>query len=407
MAKIIERPMYLQALEEVKQTPDIKILAGVRRSGKSVILEQFIDHLRNTDPLANIIHINFMIMDFENLRDYHSLENYINKLYDPERHNYVFIDEVQMCKGFELAVNSLHARGLYDIYLTGSNAFLQRSDLSTLFVGRTFTIPVYPFSFQEYLDYFSMKDIDLAFTRFLQEGGFAGSYLYKTEERHIQYINETVDALIVRDIVQKYKVRKDHLLSSLIDFFCSNIGQLTSVSNITKCLKQEHKGITDPTVERYVDYFCNAFLFYPVRRYDIRTKKYLSSNEKYYLVDTGIRYARLGKRDMDYGPILENAVAIELMRRGYELYVGVLFRSEIDFVAMKNGSPIYIQVTNNLSDPSTFKREVSPLIEIKDSYPKVILSRTHQPTYVHEGIHIVDVAEWMGGKVPLYDSVIY
>ena len=209
-------------------------MAGVRRSGKSVILEQFIDHLRNTDPLANIIHNNFSITDFENLRDYHSLENYINKLHDPERHNYVFIDEVQMCKGFELGINSLHARGLYDIYLTGSNAFFQGSDLSTLFVGHTFTIPVYPFSFQEYLDYFSMKDIDLAFTRFLQEGGFAGSYLYKTEERHTQYINETVDALIVRDIIQKYKVRKDHLLSSLIDFFCSNIGQLTSVSNITK-----------------------------------------------------------------------------------------------------------------------------------------------------------------------------
>ena len=172
-------------------------------------------------------------------------------------------------------------------------------------------------------------------------------------------------------------------------------------------MKQEHKGITGPTVERYVDYFCNAFLFYPVRRYDIRGKKYLSSNEKYYLVDTGIRYARLGKRDINYGPILENAVAIELMRRGYELYVGVLFRSEIDFVVMKNGSPIYIQVANDLSNPDTFKREVSPLLEIKDSYSKVILSRTHQPTYTHEGVHIVEVAEWMGGKVPLYDSVIY
>ena len=407
MSKLIERPTYLRTLEEVSQTPDIKILSGIRRCGKSVILEQFIDHLRNTDPMANIIQVNFMLTDFENLRHYHTLEDYVSSFYDPRMHNYVFIDEVQMCEGFELAINSLHARGQYDIYVTGSNAFLQKSDLSTLFVGRTFTIPVYPFSFQEYLAYYQAEDIDSAFTRFLQEGGFAGSYLYNTEERKTRYINETVDTLIVRDIVRKYKVRKDRLLSSLTDFFCSNIGRLTSISNITKCLRQTYPGVTDPTIERYVDYFCNAFLFYPIRRYDIRGKKYFSSNEKYYLVDTGIRYARLGKRDMDYGPILENAVAIELLRRGYELYVGVLYKGEIDFVAIKNGNPVYIQIANDVSNPDTFRREVSPLLQIKDAYPKVLLSRTHQPSYLHEGISIVDIAEWMSGRTPLYDSVLY
>ena len=396
--KLIKREQYLNKLINVVGTPDIKVITGVRRCGKSKLLESFKTYLKKEILDCNIIQINFNLPSYEHLLTYHALYEYIESHYEEGKNNFVFIDEVQMCEGFEKAINGLHASEKYDIYITGSNAFLLSSDLATLFTGRTFEIKVYPFSFQEYLIYFNCKDRYEAFNKYMIEGGMSGSYLYKEQEAKYDYIADVFDTLIVRDIKQKYKIRNVPLLEKIVDFLMDNISNLSSARNITNNLESLNEKVNHTTVYSYMQYLCNAFAFYKIRRYDIKGKKYLSSNEKYYLSDHAFRYAKLGTKNMDYGRILENIVAIELLRRGYEVYVGVLYKKEIDFVAVKRNEKIYIQVSDNISDEKTFEREVSPLLQIKDAYPKLVIARTRNNEYQYEGIKIIDISDWLLNK---------
>ena len=376
-------------------TPDIKVITGVRRSGKSKLLESFMTYARANDPDANIIHINFNLNSYESLAEYHALNHYIESAYIADKNNFVFIDEVQMCEGFEKAINSLHASEKYDIYITGSNAFLLSSDLATLFTGRTFEIEVFPFSFSEFMKYFELTDQYAAFNRYIQEGGMSGSYLYKTPESKYDYISDVFNTLIVRDIQRKYRIRNMPLMERLCDFLIDNISNQTSTRSVAAAFKSEQVNTNDRTIGAYIKYLCNAFAFYRIRRYDIQGKRYLASNDKYYLSDHSFKYAKLGTKNADYGRMIENIVAIELLRRGYELYAGVLYKKEIDFVAIKRSEKLYIQVASSIDDPDTFRREVDPLLKIKDAYPKMILTRTRQEAYQHEGIQIVDVADWL------------
>lgn len=399
--KLIERTTYLSEMLELADTPDIKVITGVRRSGKSKLMETLAQKIVERQPDANIIHINYNLTDFESIMEYRSMEAYVEERYAPNRQNYLFIDEVQMCASFEKAINSLHAREKYSIFITGSNAFLQSSDLATLFVGRTYEIPVYPFSFTEYLEYFPSRNIYDGLTAYISDGGMAGSYLYKTEDQKRRYINsEVLNALVVRDIVSKYKLRNEQLLHALIDYLMDNVGNLTSIRSIADTLESSRMKADHKTIGKYVDALCKAFAFYRFRRYDVRGKRYLRSEDKYYLVDQSFRFARLGTKNMDYGRVLENIVAMELLRRGYEVYVGVLYKKEIDFVAIKQGEKLYIQVANNISEEKTFEREASPLLAIKDAFPKMLIARTYQPEYQHEGIRIVDAAEWLSNPIP-------
>lgn len=393
--KLINREKYLNSLINVIGTPDIKVLTGIRRSGKSKLLEAFKQYIIQNIENSNIIHINFNIPIYENLMEYHELYNYIEKKYDENKKNFILIDEIQMCDGFERAINGLHALEKYDIYITGSNAFLMSSDLATLFTGRTFCIDVYPFSFKEYLEYYQYNEIDEAFDHFVKEGGMSGSYLYKTQKEKYDYISDVYNTLIVRDINQKYKIRNLEVLNNLNNFLIDNISNLTSSNNITNVLNNNKVSITDKTISNYIKYLCNAFAFYKVTRYDIRGKKLLSTQDKYYLSDHSFRYALLGTTNMDYGRIYENIVAIELLRRGYEIYVGTLYNKEIDFVATKRDEKIYIQVSDNISEDITLQREVRPLLEIKDAYPKIIIARTKHDLYQYEGIQIYDIAKWL------------
>lgn len=393
--KLINRQMYLDKLIGVIGTPDIKVITGVRRSGKSKLLEAFKDYIEQNIPNHNIIHINFNLPEFEHLLRYRPLYDYINSLYVAGKENIVFIDEVQMCNDFEKAINGLHASEKFDIYITGSNAFLLSSDLATLFTGRTFEIKVYPFSFSEYMQYFAYPDKYTAFDKYLLEGGMAGSYLYKDGEAKFDYIADVFNTLIVRDIRKKYKIRNMQLMDRIVDFLMDNISNLSSARNITNTLSSVKEKVNHITVGSYIQYLCNAFAFYRIRRYDIKGKKYLSSNDKYYLSDHTFRYAKLGTKNMDYGRILENIVAMELLRRGYEVYVGVLYKKEIDFVAIKRSEKIYIQVSDNISDEKTSQREVSPLLQIKDAYPKMLIARTGHDEYQYEGIKIIDIADWL------------
>lgn len=393
--KLINRMNYLDKILSVVGTPDIKVITGVRRSGKSKLLEVLKAHLLQNDPNINIIHINFNMPEYEELTEYKPLYDYINNNYKIGCENVVMIDEIQMCNNFEKAINGLHASEKYDIYITGSNAFLLSSDLATLFTGRTFEIKVYPFSFSEFQQYFKYDNNYDAFDKYVLEGGMSGSYLYKDIEAKYNYIDEVYHTLIVRDIRTKYHIRNIALMDRISDFLMDNISNLTSARSLADTFNSNKDKINHKTVGSYMQYLCNAFAFYKVRRYDIHGKRYLSSNEKYYLCDHSFRYAKLGTKNMDYGRVYENIVAIELMRRGYEIYVGTLYKKEIDFVAIKRDEKIYIQVSDDISGEKTFEREVSPLLAIRDAYPKILIARTRHDSYQYEGIRIIDIADWL------------
>ena len=392
--KLIKRT-YLNTLIEVMGTPDIKVITGIRRSGKSKLLELFKEYIENNVKDYNIIHINYNDLEFENLKEYHKLNDYIEQRYKENMRNFILIDEVQMCEGFEKTINSLHSKEKYDIYITGSNAFLLSSDLATLFTGRTFEIEVYPFSFKEFIEYFEYSNIDEAFNRYLMEGGMSGSYLYNSIEKKYDYLNNIYNTLIIRDINERNNLKNEKLMNSINDFLMDNISNRTSLRNVANSLNNINVETNHKTVGNYIEYLCEAFAFYKISRYDIKGKKYLSSDEKYYLSDHAFRYARLGTKSLDYGRAYENIVAIELLRRGYEVYTGVLYNKEVDFIALKRNEKIYIQVADNIEYKKTLEREVTPLLQIKDAYPKVIIARTKHDDYQYEGVQIYDIANWL------------
>ena len=394
--KTIVRKNYLNRIIELKDTPDIKIITGIRRSGKSKLMQAYIEYLKTNYDNINIIFIDFMDLEFEEIKEYHALHSYVEQHYVAGKMNYLFVDEVQMCPKFELAINSLYSKGKYDIYITGSNAFLLSADLATLFTGRYIEIHVFPFSFQEYCEYYSdVSDKDKLFDEYSFKGGLAGSYFYPNDRDRITYIKEVYETIVTRDLVQKYALPDTTVLQRLSEFLMDNISNLTSPNKVSQLLTANNVATSHVTVRKYIKYLCNAFVFYDIKRYDIRGKKYLESSEKFYLCDTGIRYAILGSRNMDYGRVYENMVCIELLRRGYDVYVGKLYQKEIDFVAQRGSEKIYIQVSDNISAQETFEREYSTLLQIRDAYPKMIIARTRHPKYSYEGIVIYDIAEWL------------
>ena len=394
--KIITREKYLNRIIELNGTPDIKIITGIRRSGKSKLMQAYMEYLKSHFENINIIFIDFMDLSYENIKEYHALHSYVEEHYEAEKTNYLFVDEVQMCPDFELAVNSLYSKGKYDIYITGSNAFLLSADLATLFTGRYIEIHVFPFSFQEYCQYYDeSKDVDTLFDDYSRKGGLSGSYAYKAEKDRVNYIKEVYETIVTRDLVQKYALPDTLVLQHLSEFLMDNISNLTSPNKVSQLLTANRIPTNHVTIGKYIKYLCNAFVFYHIKRYDIRGKKYLESSEKFYLGDVGIRSAVLGNRNMDYGRIYENIVCIELLRRGYDVYVGKLYQKEIDFVAQRENEKIYIQVSDNISGQETFLRESSPLLQIRDAYPKMIIARTRHPEYSYEGIKIQDIADWL------------
>lgn len=397
LMKTIKRN-YLQDMIDVMGTPDIKVITGVRRSGKSELLHMFIDYIKNNVDKANIIYIDFNLDMYDDLKQYKDLIEYVSSKYNKTKNNFILIDEVQMCDGFEKAINNFHAEAKYDIYITGSNAFLLSSDLATLFTGRTYSIEVYPFSYKEFLSYHNLDNNEESYDRYVLEGGFSGSYLYKELDKKYNYIGDVYKTLIVRDIITRNKIQNIPLLNSISDFLIDNISRLTSYRSLTDTLNNDKNNINDKTVGTYIKYLCEAFAFYRVRRYDIQGKKYLATQDKYYLSDHAVKYAIQGTKNMNYGSVYENIVAMELLRRGYEVYVGILYNKEIDFVAMKRSEKMYIQVSDNIGndfDNETFKREVTPLLQIKDAYPKILIARTHHDSYTYEGVLIIDIKNWL------------
>ena len=393
--KLIRRSSYLDKLLSLKSVPDIKVITGVRRSGKSMLLEAFINEVTVQYPDTNIIHVNLLQRKNKELLKADALYDYVEDRYQETKENILCIDEVQLCRDFEKVISWLYESGKYSIYITGSNAFLLSSDLATLFTGRSFELEIFPFSFAEYMEYYELANPFESLNSYITDGGFAGSYLFEDRNLRYQYIKNIFTTLIVRDIKAKHALRNAALLNQLSDFLMDNFGNITSLRKITDTLSAKKEPTNHKTVASYVEYLCNAFLFYRIRRYDIAGKKYLASQDKYYLCDHSFRYAILGTKSKDTGRILENIVAIELLRRGYEVYVGCLYKKEIDFVAVKRDEKLYIQVADDISNPETLKRECSSLLKIHDQYPKYILARTRDMPYDIEGIRVCDIGWWL------------
>lgn len=394
--KLIDRPLYLNELKRIMNTPEIKVITGVRRSGKSKLLAAFTKYVQEVDAEANIITIDFTKLQFESLREYHALNDYVEAHYRDGVNNYLMIDEVQLCPNFEIAVNSLHSEEKYDIYITGSNAFLLSSDLATLFTGRHIDIHVYPFSFKEYCDYFNTtENLQDKFDKYVMLGGFAGSYSYNDDSDKAKYIQDVYETILIRDLVDRYRLNSPAVLKRVSDYLMDNVGNISSARNISNAMQTNGDNTNHITIGNYISYLCNAFVFYEAKRYDVKGKNYLQSLSKYYLVDAGMRIAELGKRNLDWGRMYENIVFIELLRRGYNVYVGKLYQKEIDFVAMRGSEKIYIQVSDDITGKETFEREVSPLLQIKDAYPKYLLARTRHDETDYEGVRIIDIASWL------------
>lgn len=394
--RLIERNIYLDRIKSKRGTPDIKIITGIRRAGKSKLLLAYMDFLRETDINANIIFIDFRLLNAEPLKEYHALNDYIESHYLYGKNNYICIDEIQMCKHFELAINSLHATEKYDIYLTGSNAFMLSSDLATLFTGRYIEIQVFPFSFSEYRTYFGEDDnIQKQFDNYVIEGGLAGSYLYEKSEDKTAYIHDVYNTILQRDLVEKHNLPDNTALTRLVEYMMDNVSNISSPNNISENLIKNGISTNHVTISTYLELLRKAFVLYKIDRYDIRGKKYLQSLNRFYLADTSLRFSVLGHRNMDWGRMYENIVCIEFLRRGYELYVGKLYQKEIDFVAIKGSEKLYVQVSDDISNHETFSREYTPLLQIKDAYPKMIIARTRNPRYDYQGIEIFDLAEWL------------
>lgn len=333
--KLIRRNHYMDKLYSLKNTPDIKIITGVKRCGKSCLLNMFIDELRKNEPNSNIIRIDFNDSKYDKLKDGEKLHTYIMDNYKSDVINYLFIYEIQMCNGYEYAINSLHASEQFDIYLTGSNAFLLSSDLATLFTGRYMEINVFPFSLKEFKQYYTDYDDYELLDKYLEISGVPGFYIYEQNGQKIAYINNLIDAVILKDLIKRNSVSNEKVMNKLVSYLMDNISNFVTPNKIANYLTSKGFKIDHKTVDNYLEYLSRAFVFYKVKRYDIKRRTYLQTNDKYYLFDPIARIARLGHRNLDLDRVYENIVAIELLRRGYDLYVGKLYQKEVDFIALK------------------------------------------------------------------------
>lgn len=393
--RITERPYYAKKLAGLMGTPDIKVITGARGCGKTTLLEGYIRHISETVPDANIIHVNFDLPQAGPLKEYHALHDFVENEYKKGCSNFVFIDEVQMCPKFELAVNSLHASEKYDICITGSNAFLLDSELATVLTGRTFAINVFPLSFAEFRRSCEAEDLNASLDRYILTGGMPGACQYSEQEGRYQYVRSVFETLLARDIRERHGIRRKDVLAQIAGYMADNAARQISAEDITAVIADSGQKTGLKTVARYMEYLCQAFAFYKICGYDIHSKNCLGSNDKYYLGDHSFCHAKPGSGSMDYGRILENITAIDLVRRGYEVCTGVLYKKETGFVAMRRNEKMYIRLSDNASGDKAFMREAESLLDIRDAYPKIILARTRHPRCQYEGIQIIDIADWL------------
>lgn len=407
MKELVDRPEYLNQLILNKDIDLVKIVSGIRRSGKSSILDLFHQHLLDTGiPEANIIHMNLESLRYRDLTDYLTFYDYVSERISHNGRTYLIFDELQTVEHWEKAIESFRIDFDVDIYITGSNAYLLSSEFSTLLAGRYIEIRVLPLSFKEFLTFYEFNpeiSIEEKFQKYLQFGGMPA---LKEFQFNVSGINQALEGIystiVLRDVLQRNPQINQNTLHKVMLFLSSNIGSITSPNKIGNVLsaeddikKTKEKNIAGKTVERYISMLQNAFIIYSINRYDIKGKQLLKTLGKNYLVDMGFRNLLLGYRDADRGHIIENIVFLELLRRHYRVYIGKVGENEIDFIAEKPEEKIYIQVTESMQSPETQQRELRPLQMIPDNYEKVILSMDRSFITSYDGIKAINLIDWL------------
>ena len=401
---MIERNEYLNILKRFKDKELIKVITGIRRCGKSTLLEMYKDYLLSNGIEENqIISINLEDLKYSFIVDYMSLYNYINDNLKSNKKNYIFIDEVQKIDEFQRAVDSLYIKKNVDLYITGSNANLLSSELATLLSGRYIEVKMLPLSFKEYKEAYTNLSNDELYQKYISFGSLPYTINLETEDDVSMYISSIYNDIIIKDVMTRKNISDEFMLKSIANFAMDNIGNLVSTNNIANTMANDGRNINVRTVERYLEGFTESFFLYKASRYDIKGKQYLKTGEKYYVSDLGLRYFILGRKIGDFGHVLENVVYLELLRRGYDVFIGKIDEYEVDFVALNNDGRIYIQVTETLNGTDNngtkvLERELKSLRRIDDNYDKLILTADKIPLANEEGIKIRNVLDWLLDK---------
>lgn len=394
---MIQRTAYLQQLIDLQGTSVIKVVTGIRRCGKSTLFELFEEHLKaqGVRPEA-IIHINFEYLEFEPLLDYRELYRYVLERLQPDEMNYVFLDEIQAVPEYQKAVDSLHLKKNVDLYITGSNAYMLSGELATLLSGRYVQVEMQPLSFKEYLSAMpDQHDLSRKYASYLTDSSFPGALEFKTRKKVREYLSGIYHTIVMKDVVARLKVSDVFMLESLIKYMFDNIGNVTSTKKIADTMTSDGRTISVHTVERYLSGLADSYILYRVPRYDVKGRQLLRTGDKYYVADIGLRYFLLGNKNMDYGHILENIVYLELLRRGYTVYVGKVGNTEVDFVVTSEAGTEYYQVALTVRDEETLCRELKPLDSISDHNPKYLLTLDDDPPADYNGIKQINALDWL------------
>ncbi len=407
---MIQRTDYLKQLIQWKDEQVIKVVTGIRRCGKSTLLQQYQAYLLDQGILPEqILSLNFEQLELEALLDYRALNSYILEHMCKDGKTYVFLDEIQNVNEFEKVVDSLYIRDDIDIYMTGSNAYMLSGDLATLLSGRYVQISMLPFSFAEYAQANPAEDPDKLFSDYLNNGGFPYiAVMDRTPEKVDTYLEGIYNTIVVKDIEERQQ-RKDlnanrrnvtdvTLLKNIAKFLADSVGNLISVRKISNYITSTGRKLSQNTVSDYIQMLEEAFVFYPAERYDVTGKQLMKVNQKYYMVDLGLRRYLLPRSHYDLGFSLENIIYLELIRRGYAVYVGKVGDSEVDFIVRRNDLVQYFQVSASLTDPATFEREMAPFRKIHDNYPKKILTLDRFTLGNYDGIEVISAVDWLLGN---------
>ena len=396
---MIQRQEYLDSLMSFRDKKLIKVVTGIRRCGKSTLFELFQDYLR-LDGVNDeqIISINLEEGEYDEIETYKQLYNYIDEKIVQKKKMYIFIDEVQRVVDFQRAVDSLYVKKNCDVYITGSNAYLLSGELATLLSGRYIEIKMLPLSFKEYISVFpGDTNYERLYADYIQNSAFPYALEIAKPKDRRQYLQGIYDTIVLKDIVARRKFPDIAMLKSVTRFMFDNIGNLCSTKKIADTMTSAGRKIAVHTVESYLSALTDCFILYQIGRFDVKGKQYLKTGDKYYVADIGLRYALLGTKKADMGHILENVVYLELARRGYEIHIGKVGRTEVDFIAIGDGGEEYYQVAYTVidTDGATLCRELAPLKAIGDHNPKFLLTMDNTPLTSHNGIKQINVLDWL------------
>ncbi|MEE1038801.1 MAG: ATP-binding protein [Eubacterium sp.] len=399
---LIQREEYLNRLISLKDKQIIKVVTGVRRCGKSKLLDMYQQWLMaNGVDESQIISVNFEDLDFEELTDYKKLYAYLKEHLSNDKMTYIFLDEIQNVKDYPKVVDSLYIKDNVDIYVTGSNAYMLSSEIATLLSGRYIEIEMLPLSFKEYMiSTGNMNDRGIKYIEYLKNSSFPYTLELKDEPNEIRnYLEGLYNTIVVKYVLARKKISDPMILKSVLKFLFDNIGSPLSSKRIADAMTSAGRKIDARTIEKYLDALAESYIIYQAKRYNIKGKEHLKTLEKYYVVDIGFRHMLFGSKQIDAGHILENIVYLELLRRGYDVYVGKVGEYEVDFVAQSGNETIYFQVALSVRDEKTLERELRPLKAIKDHYPKILLTMDDDPEVHYEGIRKINARDWLLGLI--------